>query len=107
MATTCKSPAERIVARQKARAAKIATAQAKAAAYWRTQAKRTRTADPKWFAPNGPTPEQVADDLDRKAEELEQKLASTGHCIRCGRALTDPKSVQDSIGPECRKKMAR
>jgi hypothetical protein len=40
------------------------------------------------------------------AEELEYVLAKKGRCKRCGRLLTDPKSVADSIGPECRKKAA-
>jgi hypothetical protein len=26
-----------------------------------------------------------------------------GHCRRCGRELTDPKSIKKGIGPECEK----
>jgi hypothetical protein len=38
------------------------------------------------------------------AERLEAELAGAGRCKRCGRALRDPESVADSIGPECRRK---
>jgi hypothetical protein len=38
------------------------------------------------------------------AERIEQELADAGRCERCGRLLTDPKSLADSIGPECRRK---
>jgi len=29
---------------------------------------------------------------------------AAAHCARCGRELTDPRSVQLRIGPECEKK---
>jgi hypothetical protein len=38
------------------------------------------------------------------AERLERELAGAGRCVRCGRALSHPRSVADSIGPECRRK---
>jgi hypothetical protein len=38
------------------------------------------------------------------AEDLEFVLAKKGRCKRCGRLVTDPRSVVDSIGPECRRK---
>jgi hypothetical protein len=38
------------------------------------------------------------------AEDLEYTLAHHGRCIRCGRLLTNPVSVDRSIGPECRTK---
>jgi hypothetical protein len=104
MAATYKTPGERIAARQRAKAAKIATQQAKSAAYYRAQAEKIRLADSKWFALEGPTPTEMAADYEHRAEGLEQKLASSGRCVRCGRALTDPKSVAGSIGPECARK---
>ncbi|HWB35954.1 MAG TPA: DUF6011 domain-containing protein [Rugosimonospora sp.] len=30
----------------------------------------------------------------------------TGRCFKCNRALTDPKSVTDGIGPECARRFA-
>ena len=39
-----------------------------------------------------------------QAHFYEVLLAEQGRCKRCGRLLTDPLSVADSIGPECRKK---
>lgn len=30
----------------------------------------------------------------------------SGHCARCGRALTDPRSVAAGIGPKCAKRIA-
>jgi hypothetical protein len=53
---------------------------AKAAAYWRGRGR---------------------DDV---AERFEADLAAAGRCRRCGRALTDPVSVESGIGPECRTK---
>jgi hypothetical protein len=41
------------------------------------------------------------------AERIEEELTDAGRCRRCGRALTDPKSVADSIGPACKRKVAR
>jgi hypothetical protein len=38
------------------------------------------------------------------AQHWENELAKAGRCKRCGRLLTDPRSVADSIGPECRRK---
>ena len=35
------------------------------------------------------------------AERLEAQLAAVGRCRRCGRALSDPVSVERSVGPEC------
>ena len=35
------------------------------------------------------------------AERLEAKLVQVGRCKRCGRGLTDPRSVKRGIGPEC------
>lgn len=29
-----------------------------------------------------------------------------GRCCRCARLLTDPESIEDGVGPECRKRMA-
>lgn len=34
-----------------------------------------------------------------------QTFQPSNHCRRCGRALSDPKSVQNGIGPECIKKL--
>jgi hypothetical protein len=106
VSTTYKSPAERIEARNKARLAKLSTAQAKAARYYRTQAGRVRNDKGSWSSLEDLTSEQIASDFEHRAEEVEQKLAANGRCVRCGRALSDPKSVQDSIGPECRRKVA-
>jgi hypothetical protein len=44
---------------------------------------------------------------DDVAELLEADLAAAGRCKRCGRALTDPLSVADSIGPKCKKEADR
>jgi hypothetical protein len=41
------------------------------------------------------------------AEHWEAELAKAGRCPCCGRLLTDPKSVADSIGPQCRRKEPR
>lgn len=30
----------------------------------------------------------------------------TSHCARCGRTLTDPKSIAAGVGPKCAKKIA-
>jgi hypothetical protein len=38
------------------------------------------------------------------AERFEVELRGQGRCVRCGRTLTDPRSVADSIGPECRRR---
>lgn len=31
----------------------------------------------------------------------------TSHCARCGRTLTDPKSVAAGVGPKCAKRIAK
>ena len=54
--------------------------QAKAAAYWRAKGRPD------------------------VAERFEAELVAAGRCRICGRALSDPRSVADSIGPECRRK---
>ena len=38
---------------------------------------------------------------DDVAERLEAQLVAFGRCRICGRALSDPVSVERSIGPEC------
>ena len=35
------------------------------------------------------------------ADRLEAQLVGDGRCRRCGRALTDPVSVERGVGPEC------
>jgi len=60
----------------------------------------------------GQMPEPIPAARDEKLglRELEVKanlprgVAGHGSCMRCGRTLTDPKSVQAGIGPECIKK---
>lgn len=39
------------------------------------------------------------------AEQAEEMSANVGHCILCGRTLTDPTSVARSIGPVCINKL--
>jgi len=34
-------------------------------------------------------------------------LVAAGRCERCGMTLTDPKSIELGIGPECRKNQSR
>ena len=38
---------------------------------------------------------------ERARAELESIRTSSGRCRRCGRVLTDPRSVRRGIGPEC------
>ena len=38
------------------------------------------------------------------AERLEKVLNANGRCRRCGRALTDPESIELGEGPECRRR---
>jgi Family of unknown function (DUF6011) len=35
------------------------------------------------------------------AERLEAALVMIGRCRRCGRGLTDPRSVRRGVGPGC------
>jgi hypothetical protein len=42
-----------------------------------------------------------------QAHFYETILVEQGRCKRCGRLLTNPLSVADSIGPECRAKRDR
>lgn len=48
-----------------------------------------------WYRSQGDT------DAANRAEEV---LARLGRCRRCGRALTDPASVERGVGPDCVKK---
>lgn len=43
---------------------------------------------------------------DRTAGRLEKSLQTEGRCVKCGRTLTDPVSVDAGIGPDCRTKGA-
>jgi hypothetical protein len=38
-------------------------------------------------------------------EQPQKKFNGVGHCKRCGRKLTDPKSVMRGYGPKCWEKM--
>ena len=40
------------------------------------------------------------------AERLEAQLADAGRCLRCGRTLTDPASVELGVGPDCLARLA-
>lgn len=52
--------------------------------------------------------EAIADVLKHLSEEPEQTLVHLGqlmgHCCCCGKALSDPKSVELGIGPVCKQK---
>jgi hypothetical protein len=41
---------------------------------------------------------------DDQADRLETELRGAGRCTRCGRTLTDPRSLAAGIGPECCKR---
>jgi hypothetical protein len=94
MATAYQSPAERIEARNKARAAKVATQRAKQAAYYRISAERLRA--------TGSV--EAAERADGWAQTLEALLIESCRCIRCGRVLT--ASAHLGIGPECAKRVS-
>lgn len=49
-----------------------------------------------WYRANG-KPDQ--------AERLEAELVAGGRCRRCGRALSDPASLEAGVGPECAGKL--
>jgi len=42
-----------------------------------------------------------------KGEKIEgHEVAASKTCLRCNRPLTDPTSIRDNLGPECRRKEA-
>lgn len=48
--------------------------------------------------------DEYADQLERQASTIAERLNGAGRCSRCGRELSDPRSVQRGIGPECVKR---
>ena len=64
------------------------------------------TADGDFFRARGVSDADVQHVADLAADPLGTAIKyarDTGHCACCGRELTDPKSVELGIGPDCKK----
>lgn len=52
-------------------------------------------------------PEEQRGDHEAKAERIESELSRLGRCRRCGRTLSDPASVADGLGRDCKARLER